>query len=125
MAPGAPTPDRSSVVHTLDNAVVAGLPDEPALKTWGCLDGSPTIAAAPVGDRGQPWVQNVDEQRFLGTFRLLPDRDPDLVLSTHLPPAPGITGPMIDTLGSAAGSAPFEGPDQAALKQMLAGFEPA
>ncbi|MGW8887049.1 MBL fold metallo-hydrolase [Streptomyces sp. NPDC055749] len=72
-----------------------------------------------------PWVQNVDERRFLGTFELLRDRKPELVLSTHLPPAPGITGRMIDTLGSAAGSAPFVGPDQTALEQMLAGFEPA
>ncbi|MFD9126750.1 MBL fold metallo-hydrolase [Kitasatospora sp. NPDC059571] len=71
-----------------------------------------------------PWVQNVDEQRFLDTFRLLRDRDPELVLSTHLPPAAGMTGRMIDTLGSTAGSAPFVGPDQAALEQMLAGFEP-
>lgn len=72
-----------------------------------------------------PWVQTVDEQRFLETFRQLQDRQPELVLSTHLPPAPGLTGRMIDTLGSAAGSAPFTGPDQTALEQMLAGFEPA
>ncbi|MEZ0068393.1 hypothetical protein ABIA32_004418 [Streptacidiphilus sp. MAP12-20] len=72
-----------------------------------------------------PWVQNVDEQKFLGTFGPLREREPDLVLSTHLPPAQGITGRMVDTLGSAAGSAPFVGPDQAALEQMLAGFEPA
>jgi hypothetical protein len=32
---------------------------------------------------------------------------------------------MTDTLGSAAGQAPFAGPDQVALEQMLAGFEPA
>ena len=32
---GAPTPDWSSVVHTLQDAVVPELPDEPALKTWG------------------------------------------------------------------------------------------
>ncbi|MEV6396996.1 MBL fold metallo-hydrolase [Streptomyces sp. NPDC051907] len=72
-----------------------------------------------------PWVQNVDERRFLGTFDPLRDRAPELVLSTHLPPAPGITGQMIDTLGSAAGASPFVGPDQEALEQMLAGFEPA
>ncbi|WP_369241821.1 MBL fold metallo-hydrolase [Streptomyces sp. R21] len=72
-----------------------------------------------------PWVQNVDEQLFLGTFQPLRDREPELILSTHLPPAPGITGRMIDTLGSAAGASPFVGPDQAALEQMLAGFEPS
>jgi hypothetical protein len=72
-----------------------------------------------------PWVQNVDEQLFLGTFQPLRDREPELILSTHLPPAPGITGRMIETLGSVAGASPFVGPDQAALEQMLAGFEPS
>ncbi|WP_327693478.1 MBL fold metallo-hydrolase [Streptomyces sp. NBC_00459] len=71
-----------------------------------------------------PWVHNVDVQKFLDTFRLLQDLNPELVLSTHLPPAPGMTGAMIDTLGSAPGESAFTGPDQAALEQMLAGFEP-
>lgn len=71
-----------------------------------------------------PWVHNVDVEKFLSTFQLLRDREPPLVLSTHLPPAPGITASMIDTLGSAAGQPAFVGPDQAALEEMLAGFEP-
>ncbi|WP_042432304.1 MBL fold metallo-hydrolase [Streptacidiphilus anmyonensis] len=71
-----------------------------------------------------PWVENVDPKRFLDTFHLLRDRAPELVLSTHLPAAEGITARMLDTLGSAAGLRPFVGPDQAALAQMLAGFEP-
>ncbi|PYC84723.1 MBL fold metallo-hydrolase [Streptomyces tateyamensis] len=71
-----------------------------------------------------PWVENVDPKRFLDTFRLLRDREPELVLSTHLPAAAGMTERMIDTLGSAAGISPFVGPDQAALAQMLAAFEP-
>ncbi|WP_042366092.1 MBL fold metallo-hydrolase [Streptacidiphilus neutrinimicus] len=71
-----------------------------------------------------PWVENVDPKRFSDTFQPLRDRAPELVLSTHLPAADGITGPMIDTLSSAAGLSPFVGPDQAALAQMLAGFEP-
>ncbi|MXM65054.1 MBL fold metallo-hydrolase [Streptomyces sp. HUCO-GS316] len=71
-----------------------------------------------------PWVQNVDAQKFRGSFQPLRERQPELILSTHLPPAPGITGTMIDRLGSAAGAPAFTGPDQAALEQMLAGFEP-
>ena len=71
-----------------------------------------------------PWVHNVDVQKFLGTFRLLRDLNPELVLSTLLPPAPGVTESMIDTLGSAPEESAFIGPDQAALEQMLAGFEP-
>ncbi|MCM2575890.1 MBL fold metallo-hydrolase [Streptomyces meridianus] len=72
-----------------------------------------------------PWVQNVDTRHYLATFGQLRDREPPLVLSSHLPPAPGITGRMVGTLGSAAGTAPFIGPDQQALERMLAGFEPA
>ncbi|MEV7418908.1 MBL fold metallo-hydrolase [Streptomyces sp. NPDC089919] len=71
-----------------------------------------------------PWVQQVDPMAFAGSFGELRARAPELVLSTHLPAAPAITGPMIDTLASAAGQAPFVGPDQAALEAMLAGFEP-
>ncbi|WP_322657340.1 MBL fold metallo-hydrolase [Streptomyces justiciae] len=72
-----------------------------------------------------PWVHNVDVHKFLSTFQILRDRQPELILSTHLPPARGLTASMIDTLGSAAGASAFVGPDQAALEQILAGFEPA
>ncbi|MFR9796258.1 MBL fold metallo-hydrolase [Streptomyces sp. MS06] len=72
-----------------------------------------------------PWVHNVDVQKYLGTFQTLQDREPELVLSTHLPPAPGVTGSMIDTLSSAPRETAFVGPDQAALEKMLAEFEPA
>ncbi|NBE54389.1 MBL fold metallo-hydrolase [Streptomyces boluensis] len=72
-----------------------------------------------------PWVQNVEVQKFLGTFKMLHDREPEVVLSTHLPPALGITGSMIDNLGSAAGAPAFMGPDQAAMEAMLAQFEPS
>ncbi|MFF4587019.1 MBL fold metallo-hydrolase [Streptomyces sp. NPDC001388] len=71
-----------------------------------------------------PWVENVDEDKFLAGFAPLREREPELILSTHLPPAPGLSGTLIDRLGSAAGAPAFVGPDQAALEQMLAGFEP-
>ncbi|GAA3813832.1 MBL fold metallo-hydrolase [Streptomyces phyllanthi] len=71
-----------------------------------------------------PWVQNVDVDKYLESFRPVRDWEPGLVLSTHLPPASGVTDSMIDTLGSAAGSPPFVGPDQAALQQILSSFEP-
>ncbi|MFE7774066.1 MBL fold metallo-hydrolase [Streptomyces sp. NPDC057445] len=71
-----------------------------------------------------PWVQHVDPRKYLGTFQPIRERDPGLILSSHLPPAPGITGRLIETLGSAAGATPWVGPDQAALELMLSGFEP-
>jgi hypothetical protein len=62
--------------------------------------------------------------KYLATFHPLKDREPDLVLSTHLPPATGVTGSLLDTLSAAPDAPPFTGPDQAALERMLAGFEP-
>ncbi|MFI7499024.1 MBL fold metallo-hydrolase [Streptomyces sp. NPDC049687] len=72
-----------------------------------------------------PWVANVDPGKFEASFEPLREREPELILSTHLPPARGLSGTMIDRLTSAAGAPPFVGPDQAALEQMLAGFEPS
>ncbi|WNZ09013.1 MBL fold metallo-hydrolase [Streptomyces sp. 11x1] len=72
-----------------------------------------------------PWVRTVDMDKYLATFQPLKDRKPDLVLSTHLPPAAGITGSLLDTLTTAPDAPPFTGPDQAALERMLADFEPS
>ncbi|MEV8535357.1 MBL fold metallo-hydrolase [Streptomyces sp. NPDC051211] len=71
-----------------------------------------------------PWVHTADPDRYLATVRPLREMDPELVLCTHLPPAAGITARMIETVSSAPGLEPFVGPDQQALEQMLAGFEP-
>ncbi|UUN28844.1 MBL fold metallo-hydrolase [Streptomyces sp. FIT100] len=73
---------------------------------------------------GSPWVVNTDPVRFLGTFQPIRDRNPGLILSAHLPPAPGVTTHMIDTLGAVAGTAPWVGPDQAALELMITEFDP-
>lgn len=71
-----------------------------------------------------PWVQLVDSDRFLATVDPLRSMDPDTILSTHLPPAIGLASQFIETLGTVPGMSPFVGPDQEALQQMLAGFEP-
>ncbi|MFA7764049.1 MBL fold metallo-hydrolase [Streptomyces sp. NPDC048723] len=71
-----------------------------------------------------PWVQMVDPDRFLSTVDPLRSMDPQTILCTHLPPAVGLTTQFIDTIAAVPGLDPFTGPDQAALEQMLAGFEP-
>ncbi|MGW6703708.1 MBL fold metallo-hydrolase [Streptomyces sp. NPDC054956] len=73
-----------------------------------------------------PWASVVDREKFLATVRPLKEMDPEFVFSTHLPPASGVglIARMIDTVGLAPGLDPFTGPDQRALEQMLAGFEP-
>jgi hypothetical protein len=48
----------------------------------------------------------------------------ELILSTHLPPAAGYTDEFLDMLAQAPGADPFVGPDQHALEELLADFEP-
>jgi glyoxylase-like metal-dependent hydrolase (beta-lactamase superfamily II) len=72
-----------------------------------------------------PWVHNVDMARYMETVRALQAFDADVVLSTHLAPAIDIGTQLFDMLAAAPGSNPFVGPDQQALRQMLASFEPA
>jgi glyoxylase-like metal-dependent hydrolase (beta-lactamase superfamily II) len=72
-----------------------------------------------------PWVHNVDTGRYLETVRALAAFEADVVLSTHLPPAIGIGAQLFDMLAAAPATHPFVGPDQQALRQMLASFEPA
>lgn len=71
-----------------------------------------------------PWVHSVDTVKYLRTIQPLREMAPEAVLSTHLPPALGIGPKMIDNISAAPGAAPFVGPDQAVLEQMLASFEP-
>jgi glyoxylase-like metal-dependent hydrolase (beta-lactamase superfamily II) len=72
-----------------------------------------------------PWVHNVDTARYMETVRALQSFDADVVLSTHLPPAIGMATQLFDMLAAAPSTNPFVGPDQQALRQMLASFEPA
>ena len=72
-----------------------------------------------------PWVATADPARFEASLAPIRSFDPSLILSTHLPPAPGRTQEFLATAASAPGIDPFVGPDQAALMQLLATFEPA
>ncbi|MGW7431123.1 MBL fold metallo-hydrolase [Streptomyces sp. NPDC054861] len=71
-----------------------------------------------------PWVHIVDAAKYRATIDPLRAMNPDIVLSTHLPPAVRMIDALLATIGMAPDSDPFVGPDQAALEQMLAGFEP-
>ncbi|MEV6650025.1 MBL fold metallo-hydrolase [Streptomyces sp. NPDC051219] len=71
-----------------------------------------------------PWVRIVDTDKYLATIQPLRVMDPEIVLSTHLPPAVCLAPRMIDTIARAPEADPFTGPDQQALERMLADFEP-
>ena len=72
-----------------------------------------------------PWVHTTEPAKYLGTIEPLRAMDPAVILSTHLPPAVGQTSAFLDMLAVAPHADPFVGPDQQALEEMLAGFEPA
>jgi hypothetical protein len=71
-----------------------------------------------------PWVHNIDTDRYLATIQPLRAMDPEIILSTHLPAAIGHTPELLEMLAAAPHADPFVGPDQRALEQMLASFEP-
>ncbi|HWL35353.1 MAG TPA: MBL fold metallo-hydrolase [Frankiaceae bacterium] len=71
-----------------------------------------------------PWVSGVDAARFGESLAPLRAMNPDVVLSTHLPPARNAMPRLLDMLATTPGSDPFVGPDQAMLEAILAQHEP-
>jgi glyoxylase-like metal-dependent hydrolase (beta-lactamase superfamily II) len=98
------------------------------------LAGGADVGEVPTGDLrsaqllwasvDSPWVHIVDRDAYLATIQPLRAADPEVVLSTHLPPASGRPPELLDTLAAAPGADAFVGPDQRALEQLLASFEP-
>ena len=69
-----------------------------------------------------PWINKVDRTTFARELDRLRATEPTIVLSDHLPPAPGsMLDRMLDTLAAAPDAPPFVGPDQLALQQILVG----
>jgi flavorubredoxin len=68
-----------------------------------------------------PWLHKVDPAVFAKELNAIRQMDPTMVLSSHLPAAPGsMLERLISSLEAAPSAQPFVGPDQAALEQMLA-----
>ncbi|MGE5276510.1 MAG: MBL fold metallo-hydrolase [Acidobacteriota bacterium] len=67
-----------------------------------------------------PWLQKVDRDAFARELDGIRRMAPKMVLSSHLPAAPGdMTERLLASLAAAPTAQPFVGPDQAALEQML------
>ncbi|MGW8761934.1 MBL fold metallo-hydrolase [Streptomyces sp. NPDC055815] len=71
-----------------------------------------------------PWVHLVDPEKYRATLAPLAQLNPEILLCTHLPPAVRMMDRMLETIAAAPDADPFVGPDQAALEQLLASFEP-
>jgi glyoxylase-like metal-dependent hydrolase (beta-lactamase superfamily II) len=72
-----------------------------------------------------PWVHTTDRDRYVDTIQPLREMAPEIIFSTHLPPAPRSNAAFLDMLLEAPGADPFVGPDQSELERLLAGFEPS
>ena len=69
-----------------------------------------------------PWLHKVDRTAFAGELDVIRRMAPSMILSSHLPIAPGhMTGRLCDALASVPDAPPFVGPNQAALEAMMRG----
>lgn len=70
-----------------------------------------------------PWLHKADRVALARELDGIRKMAPQMVLSSHLPAAPGrMVERMLSTLAEAPGAQPFVGPNQAALEQMLGGM---
>jgi glyoxylase-like metal-dependent hydrolase (beta-lactamase superfamily II) len=72
-----------------------------------------------------PWIHVADRDAYQQTIEPLRKMAPDVILSSHLPPVVGGISDCMEMLSVAPLADPYVGPDQKALEEMLAGFEPA
>lgn len=68
-----------------------------------------------------PWLSLVDGGRLESVLDGVRRLEPEVILGSHLPPARGITGALLDNLDTARTAPRFEGPDQAALENAMNG----
>jgi flavorubredoxin len=66
-----------------------------------------------------PWIHNINRTLFSKALDQIRELSPSIILSSHLPAAPGMTMQLLKTLASVPDAKPFTGPDQEALQRML------
>jgi glyoxylase-like metal-dependent hydrolase (beta-lactamase superfamily II) len=66
-----------------------------------------------------PWLRSVTDRAFRESVEGVLRLDPSTILSSHLPPAPGMARSLVESLERARSAEPFVGPDQQALRAML------
>lgn len=68
-----------------------------------------------------PWLHHIDRAAHAQELEAVAKWDPSLILSSHLPAAPGnMLNVFLDSLAATPEARPFVGPDQVALEQLLA-----
>jgi len=113
--------DKSGVLFSSDcfGALLQSVPRTAAdLSDTDLLDGQVFWATLD-----SPWLHKVDRSAFAGELEGIRRMAPKMILSSHLPPAPGrMMDRLLASLAAAPGARPFVGPNQAALEQMLKGM---
>jgi hypothetical protein len=67
-----------------------------------------------------PWLARISADDLEAALAPVLELGPEIVLSSHLPPAPKMVTHLAESVAFARLAQPFVGPDQAALSQMLA-----
>lgn len=67
-----------------------------------------------------PWLHKVDAGKFAAELNTIRGMAPEIVLSSHLPPAPSMNDTLLEALVEASTAQPFVGPNQAQFEAMLA-----
>ncbi len=67
-----------------------------------------------------PWMHGVDRDKLVHELDAVANFEPSLILSSHLPAAPGsMIAQFLASLAAVPDAVPFVGPDQVALEQIL------
>ena len=110
--------DRSGAFFSSDcfGAVLQSVPQSAAdLSDADLRDGQVFWATVD-----SPWLHKVDRTTFASELDAIRKMTPTMILSSHLPPAPGhMTGRLLKSLDAAPGAKPFVGPNQAAFEELL------
>jgi hypothetical protein len=68
-----------------------------------------------------PWLEMADRGQWNLSLHRVRSLEPSVILSSHLPPAAGITETLLKHLVAAGSATPFKGPDQTALESLMKG----
>jgi flavorubredoxin len=110
--------DRSGALFSSDcfGALLSAVPQSAAdLSDADLRDGQVFWATVD-----SPWLHKVDRTALAGELDAIRKMAPKMILSSHLPAAPGqMLERLLGSLAAAPASRPFVGPNQAAFEEML------
>ncbi len=110
--------DKSGILFSSDcfGALLSSVPENAAELSDADLKAGQVIWATI----DSPWLHRADQGIVAKELDVVRKMSPKMVLSSHLPPAPGnMTERLLASLATVPKAQPFVGPNQAALEQML------